>query len=125
MNIEQVRDLCLLQPNVSESFPFDEETLVMKVEGKMFALIPLEKDPKMIALKCDPDRSEKLRQHYNGISGAWHMNQTHWNQVTIESDVPDTLIERLIRHSYYLVIQGLPKAIRSREPYLSYPDDEY
>ena len=42
----------------------------MKVAGKMFALIPLDSKKKVIALKCDPDRSEHLRMHYESITGA-------------------------------------------------------
>jgi predicted DNA-binding protein (MmcQ/YjbR family) len=43
---------------VTEHFPFDEDTLVFKVGGKMFALSSLsqwEKDPS-VNLKCDPER---------------------------------------------------------------------
>ena len=69
MDIEQARELCLSLPQVEESFPFDDVTLVMKVAGKMFALIPLDSEKKAIALKCDPDRSEHLRMHYEGSFG--------------------------------------------------------
>lgn len=44
-DIIQIQELCLSLPGVEECFPFDETTLVFKVSGKMFALIPLEKDP--------------------------------------------------------------------------------
>ncbi len=36
MNVEDLREYCLSLPNVEESFPFDDETLVMKIGGKMF-----------------------------------------------------------------------------------------
>ncbi len=54
MHIEQARELCLSLPQVEECFPFDDVTLVMKVGGKMFALIPLDSEEKTIALKSDP-----------------------------------------------------------------------
>ncbi|ATR90241.1 MmcQ/YjbR family DNA-binding protein [Porphyromonas gingivalis] len=117
MDIEQARELCLSLQQVEESFPFDDVTLVMKVAGKMFALIPLDSEKKVIALKCDPDRSEHLRMHYEGITGAFHMNKRHWNSVALDSDVPADLIARLIRHSYALVVSKLPKYIRTQPPF--------
>lgn len=117
MDIEQARELCLSLQQVEESFPFEDVTLVMKVAGKMFALIPLDSEKKVIALKCDPDRSEHLRMHYEGITGAFHMNKRHWNSVALDSDVPADLIARLIRHSYALVVSKLPKYIRTQPPF--------
>ncbi|HOZ31223.1 MAG TPA: MmcQ/YjbR family DNA-binding protein, partial [Bacteroidales bacterium] len=69
MNIEDIRNYCLAKKGVTECFPFDEETLVFKVAGKMFALSALEK-PANIVLKCDPDRAIELREHYPSIYGA-------------------------------------------------------
>jgi len=45
MNIEKFRDYCLSLKAVTESFPFDETTLVFKVMGKMFALLNTDIDP--------------------------------------------------------------------------------
>ena len=78
---------------------------------------PLDSEKKVIALKCDPDRSEHLRMHYEGITGAFHMNKRHWNSVALDSDVPADLIARLIRHSYALVVSKLPKYIRTQPPF--------
>ncbi len=38
MNVEDIRLYCLKKKVVTESFPFDDTTLVFKVAGKMFAL---------------------------------------------------------------------------------------
>ena len=42
MNIEEAREYCLSLKNVTECFPFDDVSLVFKVEGKMFLLLPLD-----------------------------------------------------------------------------------
>ena len=42
MDIETAREYCLSKKAVTECFPFDEYSLVMKVMDKMFALIDLE-----------------------------------------------------------------------------------
>jgi predicted DNA-binding protein (MmcQ/YjbR family) len=113
MNIEEFRDYCLSKKGVTESFPFDEETLVFKVMGKMFALCALERNPNQVNLKCDPERSIELREEYDGlIIPGYHMNKLHWNTVMIEDNVPYDLLLELIDHSYELVVIGLPKKLR-------------
>lgn len=106
MNVEELREACLRLKGVEESFPFDNETLVFKVMGKMFAIIPLEREIPSISLKCDPDRAIELREEYEGINPGWHLNKMHWNSV---EEVPAHLTLDLIQHSYDLVVSGLTK----------------
>lgn len=114
MNIEEFRDYCLFKKGVTESFPFDEETLVFKVMGKMFALCALERSPSQVNLKCDPERSIELRGVYDGlIFPGYHMSKLHWNTVLIEDNVPNDLLLELIDHSYQLVVNGLTKRVRA------------
>ncbi|MDD4149185.1 MAG: MmcQ/YjbR family DNA-binding protein [Bacteroidales bacterium] len=111
MNIEEIRAYCLTKPVVTECFPFDEETLVFKVADKMFALSALEKSANIV-LKCDPERALRLRETYSEIEGAYHMNKTMWNQISLQGNVPDKLVIELIDHSYDLVVSKLPKKHR-------------
>lgn len=109
MNVEQCRDYCLGKKGVTEEFPFDKETLVFKVMGKMFALLPLERVPFQISLKCDPDKAVELREAFDGIiTGAYHMSKIHWNSLLAEQ-LPPNLVTDLIDHSYELVVSGLTK----------------
>ncbi len=113
MNIEEFRTYCLSKKGVTESFPFDEQTLVFKVMGKMFALTGLERTPSQVNLKCDPERSASLREEYDGIVlGAFHMNKLHWNSVVIEGTLPRVLLLELIDHSYDLVVAKLTKKVK-------------
>ena len=113
MNIEEFRDHCLSKKGVTESFPFNEETLVFKVMGKMFALCGLERKPSQVNLKCDPERSAALREEYDGlIFGAFHMNKLHWNTVLIEDRLPRELLLELIDLSYDLVVEGFTRKLR-------------
>lgn len=111
MNIEDFREHCLNIKGASESFPFDDTTLVFKVMDKMFAYIGLEpKDGEFFAnMKCNPEWSEELRAQYEGIRKGFHTNTKLWNSVYINSDVPDSLIIELIQHSVDEVIAKLPK----------------
>ena len=110
MNIEEFRDYCLAKKGVTESFPFDEKTLVFKVMGKMFALSGLEHQPAKANLKCDPERSIELRSAYDGlITPGFHMSKVHWNTVELEMNIPHKLLLELIDHSYDLVVSKLTK----------------
>ncbi len=115
MNIEEFRDYCLAKKGVTESFPFDEQTLVFKVMGKMFALSGLEHQPAKANLKCDPERSVELRSVYDGlINPGYHMSKLHWNTIELEKNLPHELVLNLIDHSYDLVVKGLTKKLRDQ-----------
>ena len=112
MNLETFYEYCLSKNGVTEHFPFDEETLVFKVGGKMFALSSLtqwEKGIPSVNLKCNPEYAEELRAQYDDIKPGWHMSKIHWNTIEINRDVPDSLIKELIDHSYDLVFKSLTK----------------
>ncbi|MDP4240613.1 MAG: MmcQ/YjbR family DNA-binding protein [Bacteroidota bacterium] len=112
MNIEELREYCLSLKGTTECFPFDDVTLVLKVQGKMFALIPLDNPETQITLKCDPERAIALREEFSAIVPAWHFNKKYWNTVIIDPTITRTLLCELIQHSYDLVVAGLPKKLR-------------
>lgn len=112
MHIEEFRDYCLAKKGVEETFPFDEETLVFKVMGKMFAITGLERIPFQVNLKCDPERSIELREEYEDIQPGWHMSKKHWNTVVFEGDLEEKMLLELIDHSYNLVVKSLKKKDR-------------
>lgn len=111
MHIEGLRDYCISLPAVTEEFPFDNDTLVFKVAGKMFALTSLS-NPVSVNLKCDPEKALEYRAMYNAVSPGYHMSKTHWNTVHFNEDVDDVLLLQMIKDSYNLVVQGLSKKIR-------------
>ena len=116
MNIQQFYEFCLSKKGVTEHFPFDEETLVFKVSGKMFCLTSLkewEKGTPTLNLKCNPERAEELRAEFEAIIPGWHMSKIHWNTVAFNSDVSDKMMCELINHSYELVFNSLTKKIQA------------
>lgn len=108
MNIEEFREFCMNLKGVTEELPFDENTLVFKVMGKMFALTGIE-DFASINVKCDPETAIDLREQYNAVNPGYHMNKKHWNTITNHSDMPDKEMREWIQHSYDLVVAKLPK----------------
>lgn len=113
MNIEDFRNYCISKKGVTEEFPFDAQTLVFKVMGKMFALSGLERVPSQANLKCDPERAITLREEYDGtIIAGYHMSKVHWNTLVLE-ELPPKLILELIDHSYDLVVSKFTKKLRT------------
>ena len=111
MNVEDIRLYCLKKKAVTESFPFDDTTLVFKVANRMFALVNL-RDNQSINLKCDPDKALELREHYSAVLPGYHMNKKLWNTVILDNSVSDKLIKEWIDDSYYLVVENLPKKLQ-------------
>jgi predicted DNA-binding protein (MmcQ/YjbR family) len=112
MNIQQVYEFCLSKKGVTEHFPFDEDTLVFKVGGKMFCLTSLKKwesGNHSINLKCNPEYALELRAQYEAVNTGYHMSKVHWNTVDVDKDLPLKDVVKLIEHSYELVFKSLTK----------------
>jgi predicted DNA-binding protein (MmcQ/YjbR family) len=113
-----LRGMCLDLPGAFEDFPFGPDFSVFKVRArsgtaKMFALSDLGADPLSISLKCEPALAEQLRAAHPEITGAYHMNKTHWNGVRCDGELPDDMIRDMIEDSYDLVVAGMTR--RDRE----------
>ena len=108
MTLDQLLDYALSKSEVEESLPFGPDILVLKTNGKMFLLIPLDTDPLRFNAKCDPERAEQLREEYVGIRPGYHMNKKLWNTILLDGSVPWALVRELIDHSYEL-IRAKPK----------------
>lgn len=111
MQAEEIQEYCTLKKGVTESFPFNQETLVFKVGGKIFLLMSLESQPLKFSLKNTPEKNIDLRAKYYQIEGAFHLNKTHWNSVFCEGLKAD-LIKELIDESYGLVFKSLTKKMK-------------
>ena len=116
MNLEIYYEYCLSKKGTTEHFPFDQDTLVFKVGGKMFALSSLiqwEKGEPSLNVKCDPDYALELRAQYSDIQPAFHMSKIHWNTIAINNEVSDELFKQLIDDSYELICKSLTKKLQS------------
>lgn len=111
MDIEEVREYCLGKFLAAESFPFDDDTLVFKVAGRIFACLSLQR-PDVLILKCEPDYAIELRDRYPAIEPAFHFNKKHWNQHWLPQ-LDDALVRSLIDHSYAEVLKKLSRKLRS------------
>jgi predicted DNA-binding protein (MmcQ/YjbR family) len=103
MNIEELRDFVLSLKNVEEGFPFGEDTLVFKINKKIFLLVSLSSVPLQFNVKCDPDRAIELREEYSCILPGYHMNKKHWNTIIVDGTLSKTQLKNFIKDSYDLV----------------------
>jgi predicted DNA-binding protein (MmcQ/YjbR family) len=106
---------CLLSKHqAKENFPFGPEVAVYKVCHKMFATLTNEAGQVRVNLKCDPEQAVVLREKFPAVHPGHHMNKKHWNTVFLDGTVPDGEIQRMIDHSYELVINNLPSDEQAR-----------
>jgi predicted DNA-binding protein (MmcQ/YjbR family) len=112
MDFEDVKQYCLNKKSVTMDFPFDENTLVFRVGGKIFLLTNINKPDLSINLKCDPLLAASLRQEYASITPGYHMNKRHWNTVAVDGSIPTEKILWMIDMSYDLVLKSLKKSDR-------------
>lgn len=113
MDIEEVQKYCTTKKSVTESFPFDDTTLVFKVANKMFCLASLT-PPLFINLKCDPEIAIELREKYEEVTPGYHMNKQNWNSVQLDGTLRNSQIEKWIDDSYNLIVASLPKKIQEQ-----------
>lgn len=112
MNIEDIREYCLIKTGVTESLPFNDTALVFKVAGKMFALLDLSDEKRGMSLKCDPVLAIELRERYSAVTSAYHFNSKHWNGVKLDGSIPPAELIKWVDHSYDLVVENLPRKLK-------------
>lgn len=104
MDIEQLREYALQKSGVEEGFPFGEDTLVFKVNGKIFLLAGLDNNPLQFNVKCNPDKAVELREEYpDAVLPGYHMNKKHWNTVVVNGVLSSKQIKEMVDDSYNLV----------------------
>jgi predicted DNA-binding protein (MmcQ/YjbR family) len=113
MTSRQLRDYCLSLAGTEETFPFNPETSVFKVGGKMFALSALGSESLRVSLKCEPQLAEALRAEHAAVIPGYHLNKRHWNTVILDGSLSDEAVREMVEDSYDLVVSKLPKAERA------------
>lgn len=103
MNIESLRDYCLSKQGAEETTPFGPDTLVYKVNGKMFLLTGLDSEQLSFNVKCDPAKAIELREQYPCVQPGYHMNKKHWNTIIVDGSVSSKQLKEWIDDSYALV----------------------
>jgi predicted DNA-binding protein (MmcQ/YjbR family) len=111
MTIEAVREYCLSFPHATESIQWGND-LVIKVGGKMFAVIVLEPAAVWISFKCNPENFAELTER-PGIIPAPYAARYHWVALETKDALANAELKHYLRQSYDMVLEKLPKRVRS------------
>lgn len=113
MDVEEFRSYCLAKPGTTEDMPFGPSVVTYRVMGKIFAFSALDAIPHSVSLKSDPERAIELREQYDAIQGAYHLNKKHWSSIRMDGSVPVSVVRSMIDESYRLVVSGLRTSERA------------
>jgi predicted DNA-binding protein (MmcQ/YjbR family) len=111
MNIDWVRRYCLSMPHATESVQWGND-LVFKIAGKMFAVVVLEPSKVCMAFKCTPEEFAELVER-PGIIPAPYSARYYWVALETEDALTQSELKRLLRRSYDMVVEKLPKKARA------------
>jgi len=110
MDIDAIRRHCLGFPHATENVQWGCD-LCFKVDGKLFAVAPLEVAPVKLSFKCTPEKFVELCER-PGIIPAPYMARAQWVALESLSAVPHDELRELLAQSYELVWERLPKKRR-------------
>jgi predicted DNA-binding protein (MmcQ/YjbR family) len=112
MNFKALSAHCLAKPGASASHPFGPGVLVMKVGGKIFAIVGEDEEPLTVSVKCEPEIALVLRAAHHAVQPGYHLNKRHWNTVTLDGTVDENQVRDWVDDSYDLVVDGLSRRVR-------------
>src|SRR5450755_4106177 len=110
MDIEALRKHCLEFPHTTENVQWGAD-LCFKVDGKLFAVAPLEVAPVQLSFKCSPENFAELCERPD-IIPAPYMARAQWVALKSLNAIPDDELRELLAESYGLVWERLPKKRR-------------
>src|SRR5450755_838453 len=110
MDIETLRKHCLEFPHATENVQWGAD-LCFKVDGKLFAVAPLEVAPVCLSFKCSPENFAELRER-SDIIPAPYMARAQWVALKSLSTIPDDELRELLVESYRLVWERLTRKRR-------------
>ena len=99
----------------AELYPFSFEWDAARVKGKWF-MISTVRDQRIVNLKEDPQDVLSLSADFPSISPGYHMNKKHWITIAPGEAVTVGLVRELVKQSYALVVETLPKREQPVDP---------
>ncbi len=104
MHLEDLREYVLSLAGAEETLPFGPDTLVYKINGKVFLLTGMDRHPLQFNVKCNPDKAIELREEYpQCVLPGYHMNKKHWNTIVVDGTLSNKQLKGFIDDSYTLV----------------------
>jgi predicted DNA-binding protein (MmcQ/YjbR family) len=110
MNLEQLRKYCLSFPGATEDIKWGAD-LCFCVGEKMFCVTGADSIASGLSLKCTPERFGELCER-EGIDPAAYVGRYKWVQIADMNAVTNDELRDLVKTSYKLVLEKLPKRVR-------------
>src|SRR3954468_6259239 len=110
MDLEQLRKICLSFPGATEDIKWGAD-LCFCVGQKMFCVTGADSIAGGLSLKCTPEKFEELIER-EGIDPAAYVGPHKWVHVADTDALTATELKDLIKKSYDLVRNKLPKKLR-------------
>lgn len=111
MDIESLRKYCLSFPHATENVQWGYD-LCFKVDGKLFAVAPLEVAPLRLSFKASPENFAELCER-EGVRPAPYMARAQWVALEQLNTLPDMELRELLAESYRLVWERITKKRRA------------
>ncbi|HEY9153563.1 MAG TPA: MmcQ/YjbR family DNA-binding protein [Opitutaceae bacterium] len=112
MRLSALRDFALSLPQTTSVKQWGD-CLVFKVAGKVFLVLGLDAETiDGVTFKCKPDEFDDLLD-IDGATQAPYFAKRHWVRLGDATAVPLPKLQALIRHSYDLVVEKLPKKVQA------------
>src|SRR5258707_11106099 len=111
-HIDWIREYCLSLPHATEGIQWGND-LLFRIGNKIFCGVPLEPtSPVKMTVKCTPERFAELVE-IEGIIPAPYVARNKWVAFVEMSALRQPEIKELIRNSYQLVLEKLPKKLQA------------
>lgn len=115
INSEELVQYCCSKPKAYIDYPFGNEPICIKVNGKIFAEIYPQENNYKITLKCEMNLADYFRHQYLGVVvRGYHcppVQQPYRNTVMINK-IDDEILRGMIDHSYEQVVKSFSKKIQ-------------
>ena len=112
MDVTWMRTFCLTLPHTTETIQWGND-LVLKIGGKMYAVIALEPAAHWISFKCSPEDFADLCER-EGVVPAPYLARAQWVALESEDAIPRTELKRLVRQAYEIILAKLPKKTQAK-----------
>lgn len=107
MDIEGIRRYCMALPHATENVQWGYD-LCFKIDGKLFAVTPLEPAPVRLSFKASPENFQELCER-PGVIPAPYMARAQWVALQQLNAIADSELRELLAESYRLVFERLPR----------------
>ena len=112
-NYKWLGEFCLSQLGATTDYKEEWTADRYLVGGKMFAMSTTHSDSRpIITLKLEPSMGTLLREQHKDIIPGYYMNKEHWNSLYLDGDVPDDVVQTMVKESHRLIFESLTKKLQ-------------